>query len=82
VAVQTVLTADGMKAASQAAARSRAAAGGAEVHEVTLVSEPALVHEGHWVVSVRVLMVDGTVKAFHCDSTERDVFAVREVANE
>jgi hypothetical protein len=73
------MTADAMKMASQVAARSRAAVGGAEVREVTLISEPALVHDGHWAISVRVLMVDGTVKAFQCDATERDVFAIREV---
>lgn len=78
MAVEPTLTADAMKIASEAAARSRAAVGGAEVREVTLVSEPALVREGQWLISVRVLMVDGTVKAFHCDSMERQVFAVRE----
>lgn len=74
-----VLTVDDMKAASEAAARSRAGTGGAQVREVTLVGDPALVGDGLWRISVRVLMDDGTVKAFRCDSTERDVFAVREV---
>ena len=75
-----LLTTDDMKAASEAAARERASVGGAKVHEVTLVSDPIVVRDGLWRVNVRVLMADGIVRAFRCDSTERDVFAVREVA--
>ncbi len=78
--VSRVLTADSMKAASAAAARHRAGIGGAEVREVTLVTDPLLVCDGLWRVSVVVLMADGTVRAFRCDSTERDVFAISEVS--
>jgi hypothetical protein len=74
-----VLTIDDMKAVSEAAARERAGIGGAEVRGVTHVSEPLLVRDGLWRVNVRVLMVDGTVHAYCCDATERDVFALREV---
>jgi hypothetical protein len=73
----SALSARNMKAASEAAARVQAAIGGAGVHEVTHVSEPKLVGVGLWLITVRVLMTDGSVRAFECDATERDVFAIR-----
>jgi hypothetical protein len=76
-----VLTIDDMRTASETAVRERAGLGGAEVHEVTLVSDAVLVRQGLWRISVRVLMAEGAVRVFHCDSTERDVFALREVQN-
>jgi hypothetical protein len=30
-------------------------------------------------VKVRLMMEDGTARAFECDSTDREVFAIREV---
>jgi hypothetical protein len=76
-----VLTPSDMKAASAAAARYQAGIGGAKVRKVTVVGEPTLVSDGLWLVSVRVVMTDGTVRAFRCDSTDRDVFAVRELSD-
>jgi len=74
-----VLTIDDMRAVSETAVRKQAGLGGAEVHEVTVATDPVLVRDGLWRIDVRVLMADGTVRVFHCDSTERDVFALREV---
>jgi hypothetical protein len=74
-----VLSTDDMKAASKLAACDRARMGGAEVHEVTHVSDPIVVGAGLWRVTVRVLMEDGAVRIFCCDSTARDVFTVREI---
>ena len=68
-----------MKASASHAATKLASRGGDEVHAVTLVSEPALVGESLWLIKVRLLMQDGASKAFECNSTEREVFSVREV---
>ncbi|HVZ34346.1 MAG TPA: hypothetical protein VG963_18085 [Polyangiaceae bacterium] len=46
---------------------------------MTLVGEPVPASAGLWVIKVRLMMHDGTVRAFACDATDRDVFAVREV---
>jgi hypothetical protein len=73
------MTGNDMKRRAEAAARMRAGTGGAEVHEVSFLGEPALVDAGLWLIKVRVMMRDGTAKAYECDATERDVFAVREV---
>jgi hypothetical protein len=76
-----VQTKEEMKATSEAAARDRACIGGDEVKEVTSVSDPVQVRDGLWLIGVRVLMLDGTVRLFRCDATASDVFSVREVPN-
>jgi hypothetical protein len=76
------MNAESTKRVAEAAARRQACLGGAEIHSVSYVGEPTSVDEGLWVVAVRVMMVDGSVRAFCCDATEREVFAVREVASQ
>jgi hypothetical protein len=73
------MTAAQMKRVSGTAARLNAGRGGADVLRVSFVSEPTPASEGLWIVRVRVLMKDGSAKAYECQSTERDLFAVREV---
>jgi hypothetical protein len=68
-----------MKTTAAAAARKLAERGGAEVRAVTLVGEPARAIGGAWLLKVRLMMLDGTARAFECDATDREVFAVREV---
>ena len=74
-----MLSVEEMKDHASAAAMRKAATGGAEVHSVTLAGEPARVDHGLWRVKVRLIMLDGTPRAFECDSTDREVFTVREV---
>lgn len=76
------MTAEDMKRDARAAALSRAEAGGDRAHQVTLVAEPELVSEGLWLIRVRLMMRDGTARAFECDATTRDVFAIRDVPAE
>ena len=74
-----MLTADEMMRIAEAAARLQGAVGGDEVHKVTLVADPQPVGDKLWIIRVRLMMRDGTAKAFECDSTDVEVFAVREV---
>jgi hypothetical protein len=65
-----------MKTLSEAAARKQAERGSARVHEATLVAEPTLITERLWVIRVRLMMSDGTVRGFECESTKDEVFSV------
>ncbi len=74
-----MLTPAEMKTRSEAAARRQAELGGDRVHEVTLVTEPSAVAGRSWVIRVRLVMSDGNIKAFECESTDDEVYSVREV---
>lgn len=78
---QGIFTTNQMKAACEAAARQRASLSGGVVREFTLVGEPTLIHDAFWRISVRALMADGTARTFQCESSDREVFAVLEIAD-